>query len=82
MRLATGSFSLLHNVGQLVRQQFLPLGAFGPILPLPEEYVPSCGEGSCIHCTRQFGSLRVRMHSNLAKVIPEARLEENTFRPG
>jgi hypothetical protein len=63
-------------MGQLMSQQSVADVCPRSILSIPENDVPPDGIGKGLY---RFGRLRgrvIRMHPDVAKVMPEARLEE------
>jgi hypothetical protein len=68
--------ALLHHVGQLVREQAIPVGPSRGIAASAEHDVVSEGVGVGTECARRFGGMLVAMDAHPAEVEAKAWFEE------
>jgi hypothetical protein len=65
-------------MGELVRHHFAILHRLRRVINRPEHYVAADSASQRIHRPRRLCRSRVRMHPDVAEVVPEARFEEGT----
>jgi len=71
---------LLEGMGQLVGEQSVAAVCPRSISSLTESDVPPDGVGKGLYCLGRLRGRVIRMHPDVAKVMPETRLEERARR--
>ena len=66
---------LLHDMGQFVGQQPVPVPGAGPVIPLTEEDVRTCGQGLGLERSGDLIGLGACMDPNCSQVGPKGRLK-------